>query len=148
MDFRIRPGILGDVAFLEKMLFEAAYWRPDQEQPSLAVGLKRPDLVYLLAGWGWEGDTAVIAATEADQRVGAAWYRFWDAEQHSYGYISLEIPELAIAVRADVRGRGIGHQLMTAILKTAASQGVEKISLSVEVKNPALIYTVSMVLLL
>jgi len=28
--------------------------------------------------------------------MGAAWYRFWGPEQHSYGYIAPQIPELAL----------------------------------------------------
>ena len=78
-----------------------------------------------------DGDAAVIACNEDDLPVGAAWYRFWGTEQHSYGYISSQIPELAIAVRPDERGLGIGHQLMNAILELAASQGIDQISLSV-----------------
>lgn len=138
MDTRIRTGSPDDVSFLKEMLFEAAYWRHDQERTSIDEGLARPDLVYLLENWGREGDTALIAVIDDDQRIGAAWYRFWGPEKHSYGYISPEIPELAIAVRAEFRGRKIGHQLLDVLLKTAAYQGVEKISLSVEVDNPAL----------
>jgi ribosomal protein S18 acetylase RimI-like enzyme len=120
------------------MLFEAAYWRPEQERPALEVGLARHDLVYLLTDWGREGDTALVVVVEDGELVGAVWYRFWGPEQHSYGYVAPEIPELAIAVRPVFRRRGIGHQLLEAILKTAASQGIEKISLSVEIENPAL----------
>jgi ribosomal protein S18 acetylase RimI-like enzyme len=138
MAVKIRPGVLDDLPFLKEMLFEAAYWRPNQARPSLEAGLARPDLAYLLADWGREGDTAVIAFTDNKQQIGAAWYRFWGPEQHSYGYVSPEIPELAIAVRAEYRGMGIGHRLLDEIFKMAVSQGVEKISLSVEIENPAL----------
>jgi ribosomal-protein-alanine N-acetyltransferase len=120
------------------MLFEAAYWRYDQEHPSLEAGLARPDLVYLFTDWGRAGDTAVIAVTEDCQRVGVAWYRFWRPEQHSYGYISPQIPELGIALQAEFRGMGIGHRLLDSLLETAASQGVERVSLSVEKDNPAI----------
>ena len=138
MKITIRPGLIDDLSFLREMLFEAAYWRPEQAKPALEVGLARPDLVNLLADWGREGDTALIAVMENDEPVGATWYRFWGPEQHSYGYVASEIPELAIAVRPKFRRRGIGHQLLEAILKIAASQGIEKISLSVEIENPAL----------
>jgi len=134
----ISPSTLDDLSFLKEMLFEAAYWRSDQERPSLEKGLARADLVYLLEGWGRKGDTAVIAVSEDDQQVGAAWYRFWWPETHSYGYISPEIPELAIAVRAEFRGRGVGQQLLDALLQKAKSQGIKKVSLSVEIENPAL----------
>ena len=71
-------------------------------------------------------------------RLGQPGIAFWGTEQHSYGYISSQIPELAIAVRPDERGLGIGHQLMNAILELGASQGIDQISLSVETENPAL----------
>jgi hypothetical protein len=51
--FRIRLGSPDDHPFLREMLFEAAYGRLDQERPSLETGMARPDLVYLLADWGW-----------------------------------------------------------------------------------------------
>ena len=80
----------------------------------------------------------MLIIQEDGKPIGAAWYRFWGTEQHSYGYISPEIPELAIAIRSEFRGKGFGHQLLDAVLETAASQGVKKISLRVEVENPAL----------
>jgi GNAT superfamily N-acetyltransferase len=78
-----------------------------------------------------DGDAAVIACNEDDLQVGAAWYRFLGDRTAFLWYISSQIPELAIAVRPDERGLGIGHQLMNAILELAASQGIDQISLSV-----------------
>jgi len=141
LDIKLRPGNADDLPFMKEMLFEAAYWRadgePNQHRPSLDEGLSRPDLAYLLENWGSKGDTAVIAITNNQQPVGAAWYRFWGPERHSYGYISPHIPELAIAVRSEFRRLGIGYRLLDDLLRTAASQGIEKVSLSVEVDNPA-----------
>lgn len=137
-DISIRPGTHQDIQFLQEMLFEAAFWRPDQERPSLEIGLARPDLFLLMEGWGRDGDTAVIALNQVGQRVGAAWYRFWEPEHHSYGYVSTEIPELAIAVRGNHRRIGVGHLLIDALLNTAADNGIVKVSLSVEVDNPAM----------
>lgn len=133
----VRPGVQGDLSFLEEMLFEAAYWHPERPRPKHGDYLARPDLVFLLEDWGREGDTAVIAIKNNGQPVGAAWYRFWGPELHSYGYVSPEIPEMGIAVKSGFRRRGIGHKLVDALLKTGAAQGVEKISLSVEVENHA-----------
>jgi len=82
----IRTGGKIDIPFLKEMLFEAAYWRPGLKRPSLEAGLARPDLVFLLEGWGLDGDTAVLAVTKDERPLGAAWFRFWRPEQHSYGY--------------------------------------------------------------
>lgn len=134
----IRSGDQNDLLFLRELLFEAGYWRTDQERPSLEKGLARLDLVYLLEGWGREWDTTVIATLESGERVGAAWYRFWNEAQHSYGYLSPEIPEIAIAVRSSYRGRGVGKQLLVSLLVIAARQGIAAVSLSVELDNAAL----------
>jgi ribosomal protein S18 acetylase RimI-like enzyme len=134
---KMRPGTKADLPFFREMLFEAMYWRPDQKRPPLDVGLQRPDAVYLLDGWGRTGDTAVIAATETGEKVGASWYRFWDDETHSYGYVSPDIPEVGIGVKPDCRGQGIGHQLIGVLLETATAQGLKKVSLSVEMDNYA-----------
>ena len=48
------------------------------------------------------------------------------------------MPELAIAVRAEARRLGVGEALLLALLAHAGAQGVEEISLSVELDNPAL----------
>ena len=108
----IRPANPDDIPFLREMLFEAAYWRPDQMRPPFEEGLSRPDLSDLLKDWGRAGDTGLIAVTEDGESVGAAWYRFWWDGKHSYGYISSEIPELAIAVKAAFRRMGVGHQIV------------------------------------
>ena len=133
----VRLAKPGDLPFIRAMLFEAAYWRPGQARPSLDEGLARPDLAYLLAGWGRSGDTAVIATTSQGNPVGAAWYRFWREDKHSYGYVGPHIPEIGIAVHENMRAKGIGHRLLAALLAKAASQGIEAVSLSVEVDNPA-----------
>lgn len=134
---RLRPGTKDDLLFLKRMLLEAAYWRTDQERPRIEDVYARPDLIFLLEDWSREGDTAVIAVSRTGRPVGAAWYRFWEPELHSYGYVSAEIPEVAIAVRKAFRGRGIGHRLIAALLKAANAQGVQQVSLSVEEDNPA-----------
>ena len=124
------------------MLFEAAFWRPDGERPPLDEGLSREGLHHLLAGWGRSGDTAVIAETaerpnpaEPGTVVGAAWYRFWNDDEHSWGYVNARIPELGIGVLPEWRGRGAGLLLLQALTDTARVQGLPALSLSVEKEN-------------
>jgi ribosomal protein S18 acetylase RimI-like enzyme len=117
------------------MLFEAAFWRAGSPRPALEAGLARPDLSKLLEGWGRAGDTAVIA--ESDTPLGAAWYRFWSAENHSYGFVAPEVPELGLAVRPEFRRQGVGARLLRALLEQAGREGIRRVSLSVELENPA-----------
>ncbi len=135
--FVIRPATAGDLDFLREMLYEAAYWRLDGPRPSLAQGLARPDLVCLLAGWGREGDLALVAETKTVGRAGAAWLRFWTAEQHSYGFLDVQTPERGIGVLRQARGKGIGTALLASLLDEARRRGIRRVSLSVEKHNPA-----------
>jgi ribosomal protein S18 acetylase RimI-like enzyme len=135
---QLREARISDLPFLEEMLFEAAFWRPSLPRPRLEIGLQRPDLARLLHGWGRRGDTALLAVSDAAHPLGAAWYRFWSKDHHSYGFVSEYIPELAIGVRREARGRGVGGLLVRELLAEAARQGIAQVSLSVEVDNPAL----------
>ncbi len=119
------------------MLFEAAFWRPDAGRPSRHEGLGQPEIAKLLASWGRAGDTAVIVETARDRPGGAAWYRFWSDSDHSYGYVSADIPELGIAVMPGWRRRGLGGRLLQALRTLAAGRGIARLSLSVAEDNPA-----------
>lgn len=137
MTSTVRVATREDLPFLRRMLFEAAFWRPESERPGIDEGLRRSDLAPLLEGWGRAGDTAVVAESGRHVPLGAAWYRTWSDAHHSYGYVDATVPELGIGVRADARGRGVGSQLLRALLERAAADGVARVSLSVELDNPA-----------
>ena len=119
------------------MLVEAAYWRAGSVPGDTEAALRRPDLTFLLAEWGRPGDAAVIA-TSASAQLGAAWYRLWTPERHSYGYVDANTPELGIGVRAEFRGKSVGTALLKALIDSARSQEFAQLSLSVESDNPAL----------
>ena len=90
-----------------------------------------------VAGWGRRGDTALVAIDEF-QPVGAAWYRLFEEGEPGYGFVDDETPELTIAIVPSRRGRGLGEQLLSSLLKQAVKEGHARISLSVEPDNPAL----------
>lgn len=133
----LRRGTPADTPLLRAMLVEAAFWRPGAPRPEVDQALARSDLSYLLAGWGRAGDTAVIAERDAVP-VGAAWYRLWTTEQHSYGFVDAATPELAIGVQPEARGQGVGTALLEALIECAHSQKFKRLSLSIERENPAL----------
>jgi ribosomal-protein-alanine N-acetyltransferase len=133
----IREATRTDIEFLREMLCEAAYWRSGTERPPNEDALSRPELARILRDWGRDGDTAVLALGPEGESIGAAWYRFWTEEDHSYGYVGPDVPELGMAVAATHRGEGVGGELLGALLKLAAGKGVHRVSLSVERDNRA-----------
>jgi ribosomal protein S18 acetylase RimI-like enzyme len=123
-----------DRRFLEEMLCEAATWRGRD-----AVGdpLREPHIALYIAGWGRTGDTGVLAEDERGDPIGAAWFRFFDHEQHGFGFVAPNVPELTIAVRRTGRGQGVGTALLNELILRARTAGVRALSLSVEEDNPA-----------
>ena len=136
-DNTIRLAETDDLPFLQEMLYEAAYWRPNQQRPPIHEGLARPDIQKVLHNWGRPGDTAVIAIDENNMPLGAAWYRFWTSENHSHGFVDESTPEVGIGVRVEKRRQGVGTALLQALLKQADKQGIQRVSLSVDPDNYA-----------
>lgn len=132
----LRPAAPGDVDFLHEMLYEAAHWRPGGPRPDPAEARADPRIAQYADGFGRPGDAGVVA--EEDGRpVGAAWYRRFTAAAPADGFVEESIPEVAIAVVPDARGRGLGTALLRALLERAAADGLAAVSLSVNDANPA-----------
>lgn len=111
------------------MLRHAFYWRTP-------VGEEEPPLTRYVTGWGRPGDRSLLAIDEFVP-VGAAWYRLFERANAGFGFVDEQTPELAIAVVPSRRGRGFGHELLSALLECARKDGFEAISLSVAKDNPA-----------
>ena len=77
-------------------------------------------------------------AEAAGTSVGAAWYRYWTPERHSYGFVDPGTPEVAIGVHLHHRSNGIGRKLLQALIETARTAGVPALSLSVAPENFAM----------
>ena len=127
----IRKASRGDAPFLRDMVRHAYYWRW-----SVPETADVPASRYV-ENWGRPGDRGLLALDEGFP-VGAAWYRLFTAASPGYGFLDEETPELTIAVVPSRRGRGLGDQLLTALLDQAREDGFPAISLSVEKDNPAL----------
>lgn len=127
---------VSELAFLEEMLFEAFFWSPHAVRPALAAFRQDREFRKLLAGWGRAGDCALVAS-EAGERAGAAWYRLWTAQLHSYGFVDAATPELGIAVAPARRSRGLGGRLLDALIERASADGFPALSLSVDPANRA-----------
>jgi ribosomal protein S18 acetylase RimI-like enzyme len=133
----IRAIDASNAHLLPEYLWLSIYVPPGEDAPPVEV-LDRPDLALYVDGWGRYGDDGVLAIDTAIGRdVGAAWLRLWPGPETGYGYVDRSTPELAIAVRADYRGRGIGTCLLDALLDRAAGRH-RAVSLSVSRENPAI----------
>ncbi|PWU13935.1 MAG: N-acetyltransferase [Verrucomicrobia bacterium] len=133
---QLRPGIPPDLEFLQEMLFDAFFWDPSISRPPFPSFRNAPEFSKLLAGWQRRGDRAVIAENDTE-RIGAAWFRLWTQDIHSYGFVNASTPEVAIAVRKDHRSEGVGRKLLYALIQTARADGFPALSLSVSPLNYA-----------
>ena len=83
----------------------------------------------------------MIAEQEA-VAVGAAWFRLWTDEEHSYGFVSGNIPEVSMAVKQGCRSSGVGRALLRSLIEVERASGYPALSLSVSPGNYALkLYT-------
>ena len=132
----IRPIKEGDVDFLEAMLFEAFFWDVTVPRPPRPTFRENPEFKKLMAHWGRRGDRGVVAEEDGD-RAGAAWFRLWTPDCHSYGFVDGTTPEVGMAVVTGHRRKGIGRALLLELIGTARSERFRALSLSVNPLNPA-----------
>jgi GNAT superfamily N-acetyltransferase len=119
------------------MLYEAVFWRPNPQKPSLKEGLALPGVRNALVQWGTRaGDTAVIACRDT-LPVGAAWYRIYTEEHAIRGYIEPTIPVVVIAVHHDYRRHGIGRKMLHWLIQHASEHHIHALSLMVSKDNHA-----------
>jgi ribosomal protein S18 acetylase RimI-like enzyme len=133
---QLRPGITTDLDFLKEMLVEAFFWDTSTQRPRFASFRDAPEFSKLLADWERRGDRTVIAE-KGSIRIGAAWFRLWTPEIHSYGFVNAATPEIAMAVRPDHRSKGFGRRLLDALIQKARADGFPALSLSVRPRNCA-----------
>lgn len=134
MNFKMRRLESDDLSFLREMIYESAFV-PEGKNPFPRTILDNPSVSKFWVGWGGQlGDIGFIAEIER-QPVGAVWLRLFDGDKKSYG--DQKTPELGIAILSEFRGRGVGNALMHELEMQARTYGYQKLSLSVDPRNPA-----------
>jgi GNAT superfamily N-acetyltransferase len=133
---RLRTAQREDVELLRALLFEAVFWRSSVARPPVDKALANPELARYVDGFGRPGDFGIVAE-EGSQPLGAAWWRYFQADAPGYGYVDEAIPEVSVAVLPGHRRRGIGTALLEALERKARDGGIDRLSLSVERDNPA-----------
>jgi ribosomal protein S18 acetylase RimI-like enzyme len=117
---------------MRSMLAHAYGWRVNQLSAEIP-------LARYLDNWGRAGDVALIAA-EGPNRVGAAWFRLFTAEDPGYAYVDEQTPELTISIVPSRRRHGVGRGLLDALIERAKADGYAAVSLSVEQGSPAIAF--------
>ena len=118
---------------LREFLYQAIYL-PDGVEPLPRPIVDLPELQVHVTDFGTQpGDHCLVAEVEK-KVVGAAWCRVME----DYGHIDNDTPSLAISLLPEYRGRGIGTQLLNALLLLLRENGYRRVSLSVQKENPAL----------
>lgn len=133
----VREATEDDRGLLERMLVMAADWRPEPSGLTVEAMLGESTLAHYVTGWPRPGDAGVVVEDAAGTPLGAAWFRLFTADDPGFGFVSADVPEVSIAVVPDARGRGLGRRLMETLIASARRRGVGRLSLSVEVDNPA-----------
>ena len=132
----IRRATAEDGPFLEEALAIAADWREGTSVRPTHEVMAEPELAHYIAGWPRGGDVGVIAE-DLMRPVGGAWWRIFDDGDPGYGFVDEATPEIAIGVIDSGRERGVGTQLLIALIDEARRLEIPALSLSVEPDNPA-----------
>jgi ribosomal protein S18 acetylase RimI-like enzyme len=133
----IRPLQPDDEPFQWDMGWEATSMNAEARAAGRDTAISLPQVRRNLVDFGRPGDGGVVAVTADGARLGVAWYRLFSAEEPGWGFIAVDVPELAIGVAAEARGRGIGGALLDALLALAREQGFRALSLAVDHQNAA-----------
>ena len=137
----LRRATTADLPFMWDMLYEAAAvgWTLQAlAPPSKSEVLAHPSNKRYLADWGRAGDAGMIGENAEGSAVGAAWYRQFALPDRGDGIVAVPgVPEIAIGVRPDTRGQGVGAELLEALLGIARQEGFKRLALSVDPANPA-----------
>ncbi|WP_205544157.1 GNAT family N-acetyltransferase [Rubrobacter indicoceani] len=124
----VRPIKADDEDLMREMLTVAAHADDEEEV------VHDPEISRYIDGWGQDGDLGCVVEDASGEAVGAAWVRLFPLEDPGYGFVSEDIPELAIGVRAGERGSGFGRALVERIIEEARGR-YPAISLSVRRDN-------------
>ena len=100
------------------------------------MALADPAIARYVDDFGRHGDAGVVGVLDGLE-VGAAWWRYFGADEPGYGFVDEAVPEISLAVLPGYRRKGIGTELLTALGRAAHDEGVSRLSLSVERDNPA-----------
>lgn len=134
-DITVRELLPAEYPLLKQFLYLAVYV-PEGRPPVDPEIVDLPELRIYRDDFGRDGDCAVVAVDGAEL-TGAAWARLFSCQAPGYGFIEAGVPELAVSVKPEYRGKGIGTALLRELLTRLTEAGFPRVSLAVEKINPA-----------
>lgn len=111
-----------DLGFVEEMLV-AACFPPSRALPRVDEARMFPHAARWLAPPVGVSDIAVVAEADGIGPIAAAVGRRFENAHPSWGVISPDVPELALAVASEHRGRRVGEALLRGWLEALQASG-------------------------
>jgi GNAT superfamily N-acetyltransferase len=133
--FSIRDATQDDIEILQRAGYHAMNWNPSRPRLSPSEIAEIPILLRYLDDWMRESDLGVVATDRDGAPIGACWLRFFTEAEPGYGFVSEDIPEIAIGIEDKWRGKGVGRALLRALADRARAAGITKLCLAVEQDN-------------
>jgi ribosomal protein S18 acetylase RimI-like enzyme len=121
---------------LENFMYEAIFIPQNTKKPEREV-LQIPKIAQYYTNFGQKHDECLIAEIN-QQAIGAVWIRLFTGQEHGYGFIDTQTPEICMSVLPQYRKKGIGTKLFTAMLNKLIALKYQKVSLSVDTDNYAM----------
>ena len=131
MNYKIRELDKKEISVLDDFLYEAIFL-PDDSIVLPRNIIEKPELQVYIENWGKPDDLCLVAECE-NKIVGAVWTRI----MNDYGHIDNQTPSLAISLYKNYRNKGIGTEIMEAILRLLKIKGYSQVSLAVQKENYA-----------
>ena len=129
-DFVIRKLNKREASLLKEFTYLAIYVPQGAKMPPQNI-VELPELRVYYQDFGMKkGDICLVAEAE-NKIVGAVWTRI----VNDFAHIDDSTPSLAIALKKESRGKGIGTRLLNEMLAVLTDSGFLSVSLSVQKEN-------------
>ena len=127
MNLIIRNIKTEEYPLLKDYLYDAIFIPQGVKPPDKSI-INNEDLQVYIKDFGNKKDDICFLAEMDHDIVGAVWIRI----MNDYGHIDDQTPSLAISVKKEYRGLGIGTKLMETMLVSVKHHGYQSVSLSVQ----------------
>ncbi|MCM1148650.1 MAG: GNAT family N-acetyltransferase [Butyricicoccus sp.] len=133
MNYIVRKIRQSEIQLLSDFLYEAIFIPKGAASPPREI-INQPELQVYVSDFGKLDDDICYVAEVEGRIIGTVWVRIMD----DYGHIDDETPSLAISLKKEYRGQGIGTSLMKTMLAELKERGYKQTSLAVQKANYAI----------